>query len=68
MGDTGRAAAHFEDALTFGRRAGYRPELAWTSCDFADLLLVRAHSPSTSSATVLKVKSSEQQGSKDDKA
>ena len=29
---------HFEDALAFCRRAGYRPQLAWTCCDYADLL------------------------------
>ena len=42
-----QAAAHFEDALAFCRKAGYRPELAWTCCDYADTLLQRA---STSSA------------------
>ena len=31
--------AHFEDALAFCRRAGYRPELAWSLCDYADTLL-----------------------------
>ncbi|MFQ6027699.1 MAG: serine/threonine-protein kinase PknK [Dehalococcoidia bacterium] len=41
MGDLDRAAAHFEDALTFCRKAGYRPELAWTCCDYADTLLER---------------------------
>ena len=30
---------HFEDGLLFCRRANYRPELAWTCCDYADLLL-----------------------------
>ena len=34
-----QAAVHFEDALTFCRRAGYRPDLAWTCCDYADTLL-----------------------------
>ena len=33
------AAAHFEDALAFCRKAGYRPELAWSLCDYADTLL-----------------------------
>ena len=33
------AAAHFEDALAFCRKAGYRPDLARTCCDYADLLL-----------------------------
>ena len=35
------AAEHFEDALAFCRKAGYRPELAWSCCDYADLLLER---------------------------
>ncbi len=29
------------DALNFCRKAGYRPELAWTCCDYADCLLQR---------------------------
>ncbi len=36
-----RAAEHLEDDLTFCRNAGYRPELAWTCCDYADTLLQR---------------------------
>ena len=36
-----QAIAHFEDALTFCRKAGYRPELAWTCHDYADTLLQR---------------------------
>ena len=47
MGNMDVAAEHFEDALAFCRKAGYRPELAWTCCDYADTLLQRA---STSSA------------------
>jgi class 3 adenylate cyclase/tetratricopeptide (TPR) repeat protein len=35
------ASGHFEDALAFCRKAGYRPELAWTCCDYADALLQR---------------------------
>ncbi len=35
------AVAHFEDALAFCRRGGYRPELAWTCCDYADTLRER---------------------------
>ena len=38
MGKLDDAAAHFEDALAFCRKAGYRPELAWTCCDYADTL------------------------------
>jgi DNA-binding CsgD family transcriptional regulator len=44
MGLLDEAAAHFEDALTFCRRTGYRPEVALTSCDYADLLLAGAQS------------------------
>ncbi len=38
MGDSDQGAVHFEDALAFCRKAGYRPELAWACCDYADLL------------------------------
>ena len=41
MGNLDQAAAHFEDALAFCRKAGYRPDLAWTCCDYADALLQR---------------------------
>ena len=41
MGNLDQAAAHFEDALAFCRDAGYRPELAWTCCDYADTLRER---------------------------
>ena len=41
MGDLDQAASHFEDALAFCRKAGCRPELAWTGCDYADMLLER---------------------------
>jgi DNA-binding CsgD family transcriptional regulator/tetratricopeptide (TPR) repeat protein len=39
MGNLEQAMAHFEDALAFCRKAGYRPELAWTGHDYADALL-----------------------------
>ena len=29
------------DGLAFCRKAGYRPELAWTCCDYADMLRER---------------------------
>ena len=45
MGNLNQASTHFEDALSFCRKAGYRPELAWTCCDYADMLL----DPSTGS-------------------
>ncbi|MFB3119022.1 MAG: AAA family ATPase [Stenotrophomonas maltophilia] len=41
MGDLERAASHFEDAVAFCRKAGYRPQLAWSLCDNADCLLKR---------------------------
>jgi ATP/maltotriose-dependent transcriptional regulator MalT len=41
MGQLDQAIAHFEDALAFCHKAGYRPELAWTCCDYADALLQR---------------------------
>ena len=37
MGNFDQAVGHFEDALAFCRKAGYRPELAWTCCDYADI-------------------------------
>ena len=43
MGELDQAAEHFEDSLAFCRKAGYRPELAWTCCDSADMLLQRNH-------------------------
>ncbi len=38
MGNLDQAVTHFEEALAFCRKAGYRPELAWTCCDYADTL------------------------------
>ena len=41
MDELEQSVTHFEDALAFCRK-GYRPELAWTCCDYADTLLQRA--------------------------
>ena len=41
MDNFDKAAEHFEDSLGFCRKAGYRPELAWTCCDYADMLQER---------------------------
>ena len=41
MGNLEDSQNHFEDALAFCRKAGYRPELAWSLCDYADMLLER---------------------------
>jgi hypothetical protein len=49
-GQPDEAAEHFEEALTFCRRAVYWPELAWTLCDYAD-----AWSTVTARATKLRL-------------
>ncbi len=41
MGNMGQAVVHVEEAQAFCRKGGYRPELAWTCCDYADTLLQR---------------------------
>jgi DNA-binding CsgD family transcriptional regulator/tetratricopeptide (TPR) repeat protein len=41
MGEVDQAVNHFEDSLTFCSKAGYRPQEAWTCCDYADTLLQR---------------------------
>jgi DNA-binding CsgD family transcriptional regulator len=38
IGDDASARQHFEDALAFCEHNDLRPELAWTSCDFAAFL------------------------------
>ena len=41
MGNLDDSQTHFEDALAFCRKAGCRPDLAWTCCDYADMLRER---------------------------
>ncbi len=41
LGNLDQAATHFEENLALCRKAGYRPELAWTCCDYADALQER---------------------------
>ena len=41
MGNLDQSTEHFEEAIYFCRKAGYRPELAWTCCDYADALRER---------------------------
>ena len=41
MGNLDLAVGHFDDSLSFCLRGGFRPELAWTCCDYADTLLQR---------------------------
>ena len=52
MGNLDQAIAHFEDGLTICRK-GYRPELAWTCCDYADTLLQRNNPGDRGKATAL---------------
>ena len=42
MRDLDKDVQHLDDALGFYRKAGYRSELAWTCCDYADTLLAAA--------------------------
>ena len=37
-GNLDKPVAHFQDALAFCRKAGYRPELTWFCCDYRNLL------------------------------
>ncbi|MCI0795075.1 MAG: AAA family ATPase [Chloroflexi bacterium] len=53
MGNLDQAVSHFEDALSFCHKAGYRPELAWTCCDYADTLGPRAAEGDRAKATSL---------------
>jgi tetratricopeptide (TPR) repeat protein len=41
MGNLDDSQSHFDDALAFCRKAGYVTELAWSLCDYADMLLER---------------------------
>ena len=41
IGNLDQSVGHFEEALAFSRKAGYRPELAWTCCDYSDALQER---------------------------
>jgi hypothetical protein len=41
FGRVDAALAHFEAGLAFCDRAGYRPEHAWTACDYSATLLAR---------------------------
>ena len=38
FGELDRALTHFADGIAFCTRAGYRPELGWAACDYADAL------------------------------
>ncbi|MCH9040181.1 MAG: tetratricopeptide repeat protein [Chloroflexi bacterium] len=53
MGNHDDSQTHFEDALAFCRKAGYRPELAWSLCDYADMLLERNEDGDSDKATAM---------------
>ena len=53
LGRLEQAESHFEDALEFNRKAGYRPDLAWTCHDYADALLKRGNPGDRERATAL---------------
>ena len=42
MGNLDQADKHFKSSLAFYRSAGYRPELTWAYCDYAETLLNRS--------------------------
>ena len=49
IGNVDDAQGHFEDALGFCRRAGYRAELAWSLYDYAEFALGQKQNEITSS-------------------
>ncbi len=53
IGRLDQAANHFEDALAFCRKTGFRPWLAWCCCDYAEALLERDGNPDGAKATAL---------------
>jgi DNA-binding CsgD family transcriptional regulator/tetratricopeptide (TPR) repeat protein len=53
IGNLGDAQTHFEDAIAFCLKAGYRPEFAWTCHDYADMLIQRNESGDLSRAREL---------------
>ncbi len=57
LGRLDQAMNHFDDALAFCRKAGYRPDLAWTCYDYAGALLQRNGDGDSSQALSLLVES-----------
>ena len=53
MGNLDQAEVHFEDAMAFCRKSGYRPELAWSCSDYAGMLINREDEGDRSKATGL---------------
>ena len=52
-GNIDQSKEHFEDGLAFCRKAAYKPELAWTCCDYADMLTERQLDGDRAKATAL---------------
>jgi DNA-binding CsgD family transcriptional regulator len=48
------ARTHFEDNLSFCRKAGFKPELAWTCHDYAEMLLPHDAAMDRGSAATIK--------------
>jgi hypothetical protein len=53
MGRQEQAANHFEEAVAFCHKVGAMPELAWSCCDYADLLLQNSSSEDRTKAMSL---------------
>ena len=53
MDQLDKAAEHLDDALIQYRELGFRPKVAWTCCDYADVLLERDGEGDRNNATSL---------------
>ncbi len=53
LGRLDQAVAHFEQGLSLCRKAGYRPELAWTCPGYADAIRERNGPEDPAKAVVL---------------
>ena len=53
LDDPNLAASHFDAAIEFCKKAGYRPELAWTNSDYAEFLVARDADRAREKATEL---------------
>ena len=51
VGNAKASQSHFEDAVAFCHKSGNRPELAWSLCDYADMLLERGGNGDQDKAT-----------------
>ena len=53
FGEMDDSQRHFEDSVAFCRESGHRPELAWSLCDYADMLLERKEEGDNDKATAM---------------